>query len=371
MPDLYALLGVPRDAGDDEIRRAYRRLARELHPDANPDPAAAERFKEVTRAYEVLRDPERRRRYDLFGEEDEGKVGAAGDFGSFGDVFEAFFSSAFGGAGFGGAPFGSATRTRAADVQVRVEIDLAEAASGVRTAVAVEMPRTCARCGGDGCEPGTSPARCATCGGRGEVRQVRRSILGQLVTSAGCPTCRGEGTVIPDPCRDCQGEGRAVGELSLEIDVPPGIEDGQRLRYAGRGPAGRRGGPAGDLYVEVRVRPHPTLRRDGPDLYTRVPVAVTQAILGAEVTVDTLEGPEALRLPPGTQPGTLLRLRGRGMPALRGRGRGDLVVEVDVQVPSGLRPEEAELVARLAELRGETVLPADRSLLGRVRGAFR
>lgn len=365
--DPYALLGVGRDADDDEIRRAYRRLARELHPDAKPDdPEAEERFKEVSRAYELLRDPERRRRYDLFGDDGTGGADLGGDaFGVFGDVFDAFFS------GFGGGTRASRGPTRAPDVQVTVEVDLAEAAFGAPRSVTVRMPVACTRCEASGCEPGTRPARCATCDGRGEIREVRRSILGQLVTAAGCPACGGEGVVIPDPCRDCGGEGRRPVETAIEVEVPAGIEDGQRLRYAGRGPAGRRGGPSGDLYVAVRVRPHATLHRDGPDLHVRVPVAVTQAILGAEVTVDTLEGPEVVRIPAGTQPGARLRLPGRGVPLLRGRGRGDLYVEVEVQVPTQVSEEEAELVARLAELRGEPVRPTDRSLRGRIRSAFR
>lgn len=366
--DFYAVLGIGRDASDEDIKRAYRRLARELHPDANPgDPEAEARFKEVSQAYEVLHDPERRRRYDLFG--DDGRVGASsGPSGSafdIGDLFDAFF----GGNSFGA---GGASGPRSApDAEIVIDLDLAEAASGVTHGVDVELPGPCERCDGTGCEPGTHPARCETCAGTGQVRQVRRSLLGQLVTSSACPGCAGTGRVIPSPCRRCRGDGRLRTSRHLEIDVPAGIDDGQRLRLSGRGPAAPRGGRPGDLYVTVRVRPHPTLERHGLDLIHRRRIPLTQAVLGATIVIDTLEGPEEVTVPPGTQPGTQLRLRGKGVPALGGRGRGDLVVEIGVDIPRRLDGEQAELVHRLAQLRGEDVtLPAEGGLFSRLRSAF-
>jgi molecular chaperone DnaJ len=364
--DYYALLGVERTATDDEIKRAYRALARELHPDANPgDPHAEERFKQVTVAYEVLRDPERRRRYDMFG--DDGRAGAGagpGEAFGFGDIFDAFF----GGAGFGGGPSGP---PRAPDAEAVLDLDLAEAAFGTNRVLDVTLPSTCERCSGSGCEPGTHPDRCETCGGSGEVRQVRRSILGQLVTAAPCPTCGGAGQRIPNPCTVCRGDGRVRAERRIEVEVPAGIDDGQRLRLPQRGPAAPRGGVPGDLFVTIRLRPHASLERHGYDLVHRRRIAFTQAALGATLEIETLEEPELLTVPPGTQPGHVFRLKGKGVPVLQGRGRGDLLVEVDVVVPERLNDEEAELVRRLAELRGEDVGEGEGAgLFSRIRSAF-
>jgi molecular chaperone DnaJ len=365
--DYYALLGVERTATDDEIKRAYRALARELHPDANPgDAHAEERFKEISVAYEVLRDPERRRRYDTFG--DDGRAGAGGGgagqpFG-FGDLFDAFFQGNFGGGGPAGPP-------RAPDAEAVLDLDLGDAAFGVTRVLEVTLPSPCERCTGSGCEPGTHPERCETCGGTGEVRQVRRSILGQLVTAAPCPTCGATGQRIPSPCTECRGDGRVRAERRIEVEVPAGIDDGQRLRLPQRGPAAPRGGVPGDLYVTVRIRPHPSLERHGFDLVHRRRLAFTQAALGASIDVDTLEEPERLTVPAGTQPGQVFRLKGKGVPVLQGRGRGDLLVEVDVAVPERLDDDEAELIRRLAELRGEEVGTDDEpGLFSRIRSAF-
>lgn len=367
--DPYALLGVPRDATQDDIKRAYRRLARELHPDANPgDPAAEERFKEVTRAYELVGDPEKRRRFDTFG--DTGGMGgmgggAAGDPFGFGDIFEAFF----GGDAFGGRRGGGPAR--APDAEAIIDLDLVEAAFGVTKRVEVDLATACEVCGGSGCAPGTHPERCGTCGGAGEVRQVRRSILGQLVTAAPCSTCRGSGTVVPDPCGTCSGAGVVRGTRTLEVEVPRGIDSGQRLRLSGRGPAAPRGGAPGDLYVTVRVRPHPTLRREGNDLVQVCRVPMTSAALGTTLTIGTLEGELEIEVPAGTQHGTVFRERGQGVPVLQGRGRGDLLVQVDVEIPQRLSEEEAEILRSFAALRGEETTDAgEHGFFSRLRSAF-
>lgn len=366
--DYYDLLGVSRDATTDEIKRAYRRLARECHPDVNRhDPDAEARFKEITVAYEVLRDPEKRRRYDMFGP--DGAARGADPFGGvdfgFGDLFETIF---------GGDPFGrrrgGGEPRRGPDAEVHLELDFEEAVFGATKSLEVRVPVECTRCQGSGSEPGRYPETCATCQGAGEVRELRRSLLGQLVTTRTCPACRGQGTRIVAPCQDCGGEGRVTRLKQLEVDVPAGVDDGQQLRLPGRGPAPARGGVAGDLYVTLHVRPHPDFERHGHDLVRVLRVPFTQAALGAHLAVETLDGPEDLVLPPGTQHGRVFRLRGRGVPALQGRGRGDLLVRVEVEVPERLSVEEEALVRQLAELRGEAVAPRDRGFFSRVRSAF-
>jgi molecular chaperone DnaJ len=365
--DYFELLGVSRQATDDEIKRAYRRLAREYHPDAKPgDPEAEARFKEISVAYETLRDPERRRRYEMFGPDGAGAgpMGAEG-FG-LNDLFDAFF----GGDPFGGRR-GPTGAPRGADAEAAVELTLAEAAFGVTKTLEVGIPAPCERCSGSGCEPGTHPARCETCAGTGEVRQVRRSILGQIVTAGPCPACGSTGRTIPSPCSDCRGDGRVHASRRIDVDVPAGIDDGQRLRLGGQGPAAPRGGVPGDLYVHVRVQSHPDFERRGNDLVHVRRLAMTQAALGVRLTIETLDGPEELVISPGTQPGRVFRLKGHGMPPLRGRGRGDLLVQVDVEIPKHLDDEEAELLRRLAEVRGDDVAArGDPGLFSRIRSAF-
>jgi molecular chaperone DnaJ len=369
MSDYYEVLGVARNATDDEIKRAYRTLARRYHPDSNPnDPDAEARFKEVGQAYETLRDPERRRRYDVFGEDgNRARAGAQspGDAFGFGDLFDAFF---------GGDPFGArgqAGPPRAPDAEAVVNLQLADAAFGTTATIEIRLPVACTRCEGSGCEPGTHPARCDVCGGAGEVREVRRSILGQIVTAAPCAACSATGTRIPTPCRDCRGDGRVRASRSIDVEVPGGVDDGQRLRLSGRGPAAPRGGIAGDLYVTVRVAPDPRFERMGDDLLHVREIAFTQAALGSSIEVETLEGAEELVVPAGTQPGHVFRLKGRGVPALRGRGRGDLLVRVDVAVPARLTDEEDELLRSLAALRGEEVAAQqEKGVFSRLRSAF-
>ena len=368
LTDFYDVLGVSRDASEDEIKKAYRRLARQYHPDTNDgDPAAEARFKEISVAYDTLRDPEKRRRYDLYGSEGLGAgagPGAGGfDFGV-SDIFDAFF-----GAGFGGGR-GPAGPARGPDAEVHLVLDLEEAAFGATKPVELRMPVECERCSGSGCEPGTHPSACRNCGGAGEVRTVRRTILGQMMTATPCTVCRVTGQEILSPCRDCRGDGRVNLPVTVDVQVPGGIDDGQRLRLAGRGPAAPRGGAPGDLYVSIAVRPHARFERDGDDLLHVLRLPMTQAALGAHLKIETLDGEEDLLIPAGTQTGRIFRLRGRGVPTLRGRGRGDLIVRVEVVVPERLSSEEAQLLRRLAELRGEDVAPREEGFFSRIKSAF-
>ena len=365
--DFYDVLEVSRDASPDDIKRAYRRLARELHPDTNPDPAAEERFKEITVAYEVLSDPEKRQRYDRYGTE-----GLGGDpFGGGGinDIFDAFFGS--------GSPFGGGGRRgpsgppRGQDIEVVADLSFEEAVFGARHSVAVRTAVPCETCEATGAKPGTHPITCLECAGAGQVQRVRQSFLGQMVTSSICPRCGGQGQVISDPCPECRGEGRTVEERTYTVDIPAGVDTGSTLRLSGRGAVGPRGGAHGDLYVRVRVQPHERFVRDGFDLLWEVPISFTQAVLGAHLELDTLDGSEDLVIPRGTPTGTEFRLRGRGVPHLERRGRGDLIVRVVVHVPTEIGAEEEEVLRQLAELRGDEVAPADAGFLSRIRSAFR
>lgn len=375
--DYYEVLGVSRNASADEIKKAYLRLARELHPDANrEDPDAEERFKQVNLAYETLKDPERRRQYDMFGEAGVRGSGGGGDpfagspFGAagFGDLFDAFFGGGTGGGAGGRARTGP---RKGEDAEATVVIDFAEAVFGVHHELTVRLPQTCETCLGSGARPGTTPVSCSQCGGTGELRRVRQSFLGQMVTSTPCNRCGGTGEEITSPCPDCRGEGRRREERSFVVDVPAGVDDGSTLRLPGRGAGGLRGGPAGDLYVHLRVRPHPVMARRGVDLLAVVHVAMTQAALGVTVPFETLDGEEDLVVPSGTQSGREIRLRGRGVPVLQGRGRGDLIVTVVVDTPSDLTKEQDELLRRLAELRGEPVAAPEPGLMSKLRGAFK
>jgi molecular chaperone DnaJ len=344
--DHYATLGVARDAAPEEIKKAYRRLARQYHPDANrSDPQAEDRFKEITRAYEVLADPSKRRRYDMFGDEREAAVGW-GDFGGVSDIFDAFFG------GFGGARSGRGPG-RGADILAEVQLTLEDAARGVEREVEVAGLASCPECGGSGAAPGTTPTTCPDCGGVGEVRQVRRTVLGNVVTASTCPRCGGRGSYVPTPCRRCSGRGRISVTDTLTVRIPPGVEDGAQLRVSGRGEAGERGGRSGDLYVSIHVLPHEVFKRAGDDLGCEVTVPMTVAALGGIVDAPTLEGPHELTVVPGTQSGEVVRLRGKGMPRLDGPGRGQLVVLLRVETPSDLDDEQADLLRRLAEARGE------------------
>ncbi len=359
--DYYAILGVGRDANAEEVKRAYRRLARELHPDVNPDPETRQRFHDVKDAYEVLTDPAKRRIVDLGGDPLETSApggGRAGDpfggFGGLGDIMDAFFGAAGGGA----AARGPRSRVQpGSDALLRMELSLEDCAAGVSRELTVDTAILCSVCEGSGATPGTDPEVCETCGGRGEIQTVQRSFLGQVVTTRPCPVCRGFGEVIPDPCRQCGGEGRVRSRRKVAVKLPAGVTDGMRVRLAHQGEVGPGGGPAGDLYVEVAELPHEVFTRDGVDLHCSVTLPMTAAALGTTVVLPTLDGAEELRIEPGAQPGTVRTLRGLGMPRLRssGRadGRGDLLVHVDVLVPTRLDPRQTELLRELAAMRGE------------------
>jgi molecular chaperone DnaJ len=368
--DYYAVLGVPRDATPDQIKKAYRRLARELHPDMNPSPEAQERFKEITAAYDVLSDPQKRQMYDLGGDPFGG--GAAGSpfgFGGLGDIMDAFFGTT--------ASRGPRSRVRAgADALIRVELDLGETAFGTARELTVETAVLCPVCTGSGTAAGTHPETCATCRGRGEVQSVQRSFLGQIMTSRPCPDCGGVGTKIRNPCHECGGDGRVRSRRTVTVNIPAGVEDGMRLRLSGEGEVGPGGGPPGDLYVEIRERRHPVFQRDGADLHCTLSLPMTAGALGTQVKLETLDGEETLDIKPGTQSGTVITLRGRGVPRLSRTGsRGDVLVHVEVETPTRLDAEQERLLRELARLRGEEhpvgAVSSGGGLFSRLRDAFK
>jgi molecular chaperone DnaJ len=344
--DYYALLGVDRDAAPDEIKRAYRRLARELHPDVNPDPQTQDRFKEVTAAYEVLSDPQKRQMYDMGGDPLRAGSGGFGGGFDFGDIMDAFFG--------GGNPRGPRTRRRRGqDALIRIEVDLKEAMFGAQRSLTVDTAARCEACSGAGTAAGTEPTTCPMCRGRGELQQVQRSFLGQVMTSRPCPQCSGFGTTIEHPCVECSGDGRVRTRRTIEVTIPAGVDTGTRIQLTGQGEVGPGGGDSGDLYVEIIEKSHPIFERRGDDLHCSVQVPMTAAALGTGLTLDTLDGEEALTIPAGTQPGEVLTLRARGVPRLRGTGRGDLHVHLDVRTPTRLDDPQSQLLTQLAQLRGE------------------
>jgi len=371
MGDLYELLGVSRDASADEIKKAYRLRARELHPDTGGDEEA---FKQVQHAYRVLSDSQRRARYDRFG--DDGTTATrgkgdpfgfgAGGFGGISDVIDAFF-----GTSFGGQTGGARDRGTGRDVLVPTEITLEEVLTGVRRQVPVEVASACDSCGGSGSASGAGSVACGTCQGHGQVQRIVRTAFGQLASATTCPSCNGSGRTIPDPCPTCHGEGRAAKRRTITVDIPPGIETGDRLRVAGAGEAGRHGGPSGDLYVEIRITDHAVYERDGRHLWADLSVPFTQAALGARLTVPSLAGDDiAVDLPAGTQPDEVLVVRRSGLPTKGGGSRGDLHLRVVVEVPRDLTAEQQELLRKVAELRGEDA-PGAAGLFDRLKRAFR
>ncbi|WP_183095847.1 molecular chaperone DnaJ [Nocardioides stalactiti] len=383
--DLYDLLGVARDADADTLKKAYRKLARQLHPDVNPDPESQEQFKLVTAAYEVLSDPQKRAAYDRGGDPFGGGFGGQGAGFSFTDIMDAFF-----GGTAGGGTRGPRQRTRRGqDALIRLEVELAEAAFGVSRELKVDTAIRCATCDGEGAAPGSRPVACETCHGQGEVAHVQRSFLGEIRTLRPCPACRGFGTVIPDPCRDCAGDGRVRSRRTLTVKIPAGVDTGTRVQLSEQGEVGPGGGPPGDLYVEIHVAPHPTFTRNGNDLHCTVVLPMTAAALGTSLDVPTLEADLAaadgaadsglqtefsLDVAPGTQSGHETVVRGQGVPGLRG-GRGDLVVTVAVETPTRLDERQQQLLRELAVLRDEErpsaqVRATKQGVFGRLRDAF-
>jgi len=371
--DPYEVLGVSRQASDSEIKKTFRKLARELHPDVNThDPEAEEKFKEAAEAYEILSDQERRSVYDRYGHEGLSSSGFHSTFqgfGSFTDIFDAFFG--------GGDPFGSGRRgpgaVQGGDVAVQAEVSLEEAARGKAVQVEYERVGPCERCRGNGAQPGTPIDTCGRCEGTGELRTVARTAFGQIVRSQVCDACMGEGKTAREPCEECHGRGRKAVRTQLEVNVPAGIADDQRIRLSGHGHAGERGGPPGDLYVLVRVKPDERFLREGADLITVVDVSAPDAALGTTVTVPTLDGDEEVEIAAGTQPGEVITLRGRGMPELR-RGRaGDQIVVVNVVVPRNLSDEQRDLLGRLSATLDARNLEAAEAegLFAKVKRAFR
>jgi molecular chaperone DnaJ len=366
--DYYELLGVARDAEDQQIKKAFRRLARELHPDVSAEPDAEERFREVTEAYEVLSNAETRQLYDRYGHaglRGGGFTPSHFDFGTLSDLFSAFFGDDLFGVG------ARSGRSRGGDIAAQIEIDLEEAATGTTRDVPIEVAVPCATCAATGVEPGTSPVTCNRCGGAGRIQQVSQSIFGQFVRTQACPQCGGRGQVVEHPCRDCRGAGRVVEESTLEVAVPAGIHDGQRIRLSGEGHAGALGGAAGDIYVQVRVREDPRFVRQGNDVFSTVDLTVVEASLGAARTIDTLEGRVELEFAPGTQPGELRVLRGKGMPVLQGFGRGDHRILVNVTVPRRLTDEQRRLLEEFDRLSHDDTYKPDEGFFEKLKSAFR
>lgn len=356
--DYYEVLGVGRSASNEEIKKAFRRLARQYHPDVNKSPDSEERFKEINEAYAVLSDAEKRAAYDRFGHagvRGTGGVNVDFDFPDFADIFGEFFG------------FGRTSRRarnvprRGADLQYRVDLSFEESVFGAEKEIEITRDEACETCSGSGAEPGTSPVRCATCGGSGEVRQARQTILGSMVQVTTCPTCKGSGETIETPCHTCSGRGFQRQTRKKVVSIPGGVDTGTQIRLAGEGQPGVNGGPHGNLYLTINVKPHKYFRRRDDDVLLDLDINVAQAVLGAEVEVPTVDGPEKLKIPAGTQPGKVLRVRQKGVPHLRGNGRGDQMVVINVDIPLRLSPEQRELFEQLAETLGSEVRPQERS----------
>ncbi|WP_350342501.1 molecular chaperone DnaJ [Proteinivorax tanatarense] len=371
--DFYEVLGVDKNASEQEIKKAYRKLARKYHPDVNPGNKEAEtKFKEAKEAYEVLSDPQKRQQYDQFGHADFDNFGGQGQgfggqgFGGFEDIFDSFF-----GGGFGGRTTRRTGPTRGRDLRYDMNISFEEAAFGVEKNIEVEKMERCEKCKGTGAKSSDSVTKCSTCNGTGEIRKTQNTPLGQFVSASPCPQCEGEGTQIKDPCSKCHGQGKYNKRKTINVNIPAGVDHGSRLRVSGEGEPGNKGGPSGDLYVYLNVRPHPKFNRRDNEVISEETISYVQGALGVEIEVDTLDGKGKLKIPAGTQSGTIFKLKDKGIPYLRGNGRGDHHVKVKVTIPKKVDKEERELLEKIAELRGDDIDSSGKGILNRVKDAFK
>lgn len=368
--DYYDVLGVDRNASVDEIKKAYRKLARKYHPDVNKSPDAEEKFKEVKEAYDVLSDPEKRAQYDQFGHAATGQAGMGGgfggfsadDFGGFGDIFDMFFG--------GGRRRNPNAPRQGADLQYNLTIEFEDAVFGKEVDIEIPRTETCSKCHGSGAKPGTRPVTCAVCRGTGQQETVQNTPFGRIVNRRVCSNCGGQGQIVKEKCPECYGAGQVKRRKKIHVKVPAGIDDGAKLRVSGEGEAGINGGPPGDLYIVIRVKPHEFFERDGYDIYCEVPITFAQAALGDELEVPTLEGRVKLRIPPGTQTGTFFRLRNKGVPRLRGHGQGDQHVKVVVVTPTNLTERQKELLREFASIGGEDAPDGGANFFERMKKAF-
>ena len=367
--DYYEVLGLNRDAGADEIKKAYRRLARQYHPDANGGSDNTEaKFKEMKEAYDILSDPQKRGHYDRYGHQDEGFGGFGG--GGFGgasgieDIFETFFGGGFGGSRRSRQQAGP---QRGADLRYDMEITLEDVVKGKETHIKIPRKETCSDCGGSGARDGYAAETCKACGGTGQQQVVRNTAFGSFVSVRTCDTCRGEGRVIKDRCPNCRGEGRITRDREIDVKIPAGVEDGSRLRMSGEGEGGPRGGPPGDLYVVMHVRVHDTFKRRGNNLSCEVPISVVDATLGGDIVVTTIDDEASLHIPEGTQTGTVFRLKGKGVPHLRGYGRGDLLVSVKVEIPRRLNAQQKKIMREFAKAGGSKVTGQDKGFFDKMK----
>ena len=362
--DYYEILGVQRNASPEDLKTAFRKLARQLHPDVNKEPDAEERFKEINEAYAVLSDPDKRAAYDRFGHAGVNQAGGVPDFSvDFADIFSELF-------GFGGMRSSTRSRNaprRGADLQYRLDLTFEESIFGAEKEIEISRDEVCSTCSGSGAEPGTSPVRCSTCNGSGEVRQVRQTILGSMVQVATCPNCRGQGETISTPCHTCQGRGLERKTRRKVVNIPAGVDSGTQIRLAGEGQPGANGGPNGNLYIAIQVKSHKYFKRREFDILLDLNINVAQAALGAEVDIPTVDGTTKLKIPAGTQPGKVLYLRGKGVPHLRSNGRGDQLVIVNIDIPTRMTTEQRQLFEQLAKSLGSEVRPQERGFLDWLR----
>ncbi|MBF8436010.1 molecular chaperone DnaJ [Halanaerobiaceae bacterium Z-7014] len=371
--DYYDILGVDRDADQKEIKKAYRKLAKKYHPDRNPDdPEAGEKFKEISEAYGILSDEDKRARYDQYGHAGIGDDDfnyedfARGGFGGLEDLFEMFM-----GGGFSGMGQRSQNRpTRGRDLEYRMEISFEDAAFGTEKTIRIPRQETCQTCDGSGAKPGSNPRTCPKCDGSGQIRVNQRTPFGNMAQIKTCDRCQGRGEIIDEPCPDCNGEGRVTRRRDIKVEIPAGISSGQRIRLSGKGGAGKRGGPSGDLFVRVDVKPHDLFERKGDDVYYELPINFVQAALGDEIQVPTLEGEVKLKIPEGTQPGDSLRLKNKGINHLRSSGRGDQYIKIKVVIPKSLDSEQKELLQKFAKISGDEINPESKGFFSRVKDAF-